>query len=154
PSSKRSCSTRSSSHPRGRRRKPSPSALPTNSHLRRCHMRRSVAVDSSSPLSSVVTGAFRELPVIDIHESELLTNPRATFDQDALNELAASIRLHGVLQPILVRPRSNDSGYELIAGARRLRATRLAEIATIPAHVVTFDDQAAREAAIIENLQR
>ena len=117
-------------------------------------MRRSVAVDSVSPVSSVVTGSFRELPVIDIHESDALTNPRATFDQDALNELAASIRLHGVLQPILVRPRANDSGYELIAGARRLRATRLAEVATIPAHVVTFDDQVPREAAIIENLQR
>lgn len=116
--------------------------------------RRSAPLDSPSPVSSVVTGAFQELSVTDIHESELLTNPRATFDQDALNELAASIRLHGVLQPILVRPRSNDSGYELIAGARRLRATRLAEIARIPAHVVTFDDQTAREAAIIENLQR
>jgi ParB family transcriptional regulator, chromosome partitioning protein len=101
-----------------------------------------------------MTGTFQELPITDIHESALLTNPRATFDQDALNELAASIRLHGVLQPILVRPRSNDSCYELIAGARRLRASRLAEIAMIPAHVVTFDDQAAREAAIIENLQR
>jgi ParB/RepB/Spo0J family partition protein len=118
-------------------------------------MRRSVAVESvSPPVSSVMTGTFQELPITDIHESALLTNPRATFDQDALDELAASIRLRGVLQPILVRPRSHDSGYELIAGARRLRASRLAQIATIPAHVVTFDDQAAREAAIIENLQR
>lgn len=118
-------------------------------------MRRSVAVESvSPPVSSVMTGTFQELPITDIHESALLTNPRATFDQDALDELAASIRLHGVLQPILVRPCSHDSGYELIAGARRLRASRLAQIATIPAHVVAFDDQAAREAAIIENLQR
>ena len=118
-------------------------------------MRRSVAVESvSPPVSSVMTGTFQELPITDIYESTLLTNPRATFDQDALDELAASIRLHGVLQPILVRLRSHDSGYELIAGARRLRASRLAQIATIPAHVVTFDDQAAREAAIIENLQR
>ena len=94
-------------------------------------MRRSVAVESvSPPVSSVMTGTFQELPITDIHESALLTNPRATFDQDALDELAASIRLHGVLQPILVRPRSHDSGYELIAGARRLRASRLAQIAT------------------------
>jgi zincin-like metallopeptidase/ParB-like nuclease family protein len=114
-------------------------------------VRRTVAVESVSlPVSSVMSGTFQELPITDIHEFELLTNPRATFDQDALNELAASIRLHGVLQTILVRPRSNDSGYELIAGARRLRASRLAEIAMIPAHVVTFDDQAAREAAIID----
>jgi ParB family transcriptional regulator, chromosome partitioning protein len=118
-------------------------------------MRRSVAVESvSPPVSSVMTGTFQELPITDIHESALLTNPRATFDQAALDELAASIRLRGVLQPILVRPRTHDSGYELIAGARRLRASRLAQIATIPAHVVAFDDQAAREAAIIENLQR
>ena len=70
-------------------------------------MRRSVAVESvSPPVSSIMTGTFQELPITDIHESVLLTNPRATFDQDALDELAASIRLHGVLQPILVRPRS------------------------------------------------
>lgn len=100
-------------------------------------MRRSVAVESvSPPVSSVMTGTFQELPITDIHESALLTNPRATVDQDALDQLAASIRLRGVLQPILVRPRSHDSGYELIAGARRLRASRLAQIATIPAHVV------------------
>ena len=71
-----------------------------------------------------------------------------TLGKDTDATLAASIRLHGVLQPILGRPRSNDSGYELIAGVRRLRATRLAEVATIAAHVVTFDDQVAREAAI------
>ncbi len=58
-------------------------------------MRRSVAVESvSPPVSSVMTGTFQELPITDIHESALLTNPRATFDQDALDELAASIRLH------------------------------------------------------------
>src|SRR2546422_3003037 len=102
------------------------SLTPAHSHLRRPHMRRFVAFESfPPPVSSVMTGTFQELPITDIHESALLTNPRATFDQDALDELAASIRLRGVLQPILVRPRSHDSGYELIAGARRLRASRL-----------------------------
>ena len=78
------------------------SLTPTHSHLRRSHMRRSVAVESvSPPVPSVMTGTFQELPITDIHESALLTNPRATFDQDALDELAASIRLRGVLQPIV-----------------------------------------------------
>ena len=101
-----------------------------------------------------MTGTFQQVPITDIHESDLLTNPRATFDEGALNELAESIRLHGVLQPIVVRPRANVAGYELIAGARRLRASRVAQLATVPAHIVMLDDQAAREAAIIENLQR
>jgi ParB family chromosome partitioning protein len=103
----------------------------------------------------VAAGTFHLLPVTEIHESAALTNPRATFDQAALEELAGSIRQRGVLQPIVVRPRVEDGGgYELIAGARRLRAARLADLATIPAHVVHVDDQAARETAIIENLQR
>ena len=81
-------------------------------------MRRSVAVESvSPPVSSVMTGTFQELPITDIHESALLTNPRATFDQDALDELAASIRLHGVLQPILVRPRSDPGLRAIMAGS-------------------------------------
>lgn len=59
------------------------SLAPTHSHSRRSHMRRSVAVESvSPPVSSVMTGTFQELPINDIHESPLLTNPRATFDQD------------------------------------------------------------------------
>ena len=119
-------------------------------------MRRSAVVQSSSPITQpAAAGPFQMLPLTEIHESAALMNPRATFDQAALEELAGSIRQRGVLQPIVVRPRVEDGGgYELIAGARRLRAARLADLATIPAHVVNLDDQAARETAIIENLQR
>lgn len=93
---------------------------------------------------------FRQLPIEAVHESS--TNPRRVFSEAGLAELAASIRRHGVLQPILVRP--NDAGFVLIAGARRLRAAKLAECPTIPARVLTIDDAAADEATIIENLQR
>src|SRR4051794_10037421 len=64
------------------------------------------------------------------------------------------MRKHGVLQPVMVRLNQTGTGYELIAGGRRLRAAVLAQLVAIPARVVTLDDQAANEAAIIENLQR
>ena len=79
--------------------------------------------------------------------------PRMVFDEDALHELAASIREHGILQPILVRP-LGDNRYQLIAGERRWRASREAGQATIPALVEEIDDDTALEISIIENLQR
>jgi ParB family transcriptional regulator, chromosome partitioning protein len=79
--------------------------------------------------------------------------PRLAFDEATLEELAASIREHGVLQPILVRPLP-DSHYQLIAGERRWRASKIAGMATIPALVEEIDDDTALEIAIIENLQR
>jgi ParB family chromosome partitioning protein len=79
--------------------------------------------------------------------------PRLAFDEATLEELAASIREHGVLQPILVRP-MDDGRYQLIAGERRWRASRLAGHVTIPALVEDIDDDTALEISIIENLQR
>ena len=79
--------------------------------------------------------------------------PRQTFHADALQDLAASIREHGILQPVLVRPRA-DGHFQLIAGERRWRAARIAGLREIPAIVEAFDDEAALEIAIIENLQR
>ncbi|MEO5918756.1 MAG: ParB/RepB/Spo0J family partition protein [Candidatus Limnocylindrales bacterium] len=79
--------------------------------------------------------------------------PRLVFEAAALDELAASIRVHGVLQPILVRPRG-DNEYELIAGERRWRASKAAGMETIPALVEDIDDETALEISIIENLQR
>jgi ParB family chromosome partitioning protein len=93
---------------------------------------------------------MREIPV-----SRILPNPaqpRLSYDEDSLTELADSIRERGVLQPILVRPVGHE--YELIAGERRWRASKLAGRETIPAIVVEFDDQTALEVSIIENLQR
>jgi len=79
--------------------------------------------------------------------------PRLAFDEVSLEELAASIREHGVLQPILVRP-LDGGDYQLIAGERRWRASRAAGLDTIPALVEEIDDDTALEISIIENLQR
>ena len=79
--------------------------------------------------------------------------PRSTFDEAALVGLAESIRLRGVLQPVLVRPVAGGT-YELIAGERRLRAARLAELETLPAIVRRHDDAASLEVALIENMVR
>jgi ParB/RepB/Spo0J family partition protein len=79
-------------------------------------------------------------------------NPRLLFEESALEELASSIREHGVLQPILVRPMGD--GYQLVAGERRWRAAIRAGLQTIPALVEELDDDAALEIAVIENLQR
>ena len=79
--------------------------------------------------------------------------PRLVFDQTSLEELAASIREHGVLQPILVRPLDGGE-YQLIAGERRWRASKAAGLDTIPALVEEIDDDTALEISIIENLQR
>jgi ParB family transcriptional regulator, chromosome partitioning protein len=79
--------------------------------------------------------------------------PRQSFQEDALLALAESIRARGVLQPVLVRPLS-DGRYELIAGERRWRAARIAELETIPALVRRHDDAASLEIALIENMAR
>ena len=80
-------------------------------------------------------------------------NPRLLFEESALEELASSIREHGVLQPILVRPAGRDQ-YQVVAGERRWRAARLAGLLTIPALIEELDDDDALEIAVIENLQR
>jgi ParB family chromosome partitioning protein len=79
--------------------------------------------------------------------------PRQHFDEDALRDLAASIREHGVLQPVLVRP-LDDRHYQIVAGERRWRGAKLAGLTKIPVIVEQIDEEAALEIAIIENLQR
>ncbi|WP_373755045.1 ParB/RepB/Spo0J family partition protein [Jeotgalibaca porci] len=79
--------------------------------------------------------------------------PRKEFDETALAELAESIKLNGVFQPIILR-KSTVKGYEIIVGERRVRASRLAGKETIPAIIRVFDEQAMIEVAILENLQR
>ena len=78
--------------------------------------------------------------------------PRRFFDDESLKDLAESIKKHGLVQPVIVR--KNETGYELIAGERRLRATKLAGIGEIPAIVQDYTDTEAAEIALIENLQR
>jgi ParB family transcriptional regulator, chromosome partitioning protein len=93
---------------------------------------------------------FQTLPLTDIHEST--TNPRRTFDESKLAELAASLRTQGLIQPITVRP--NSEGYEIVAGARRFRAAHLAEMGEIPVRIVQLSDEQAIEWQLIENSQR
>ena len=96
----------------------------------------------------------QDIPLSRIQESK--TNPRSQFDAAALAELADNIRLHGVLQPVLVRPLPGGEPdcYELVAGARRYRASQLAKRETIPATVRELTDTQCLESQLIENLQR
>lgn len=103
-----------------------------------------------SLLAARTPTAVRDLPIEKVQPNP--SQPRMTFHQETLQELAASVKEHGVLQPILVRP--SGEGYEIIAGERRWRASKLAGKETIPAIVERFDDATALEIALIENLQR
>ncbi len=94
--------------------------------------------------------------IISLKISEIEPNrsqPRKSFDADALEELAQSIREHGVIQPILVRPLIGG-GYQIVAGERRYRASRLAGLKEIPATVRELTEEETTELALIENLQR
>lgn len=101
------------------------------------------AEHSDSPLKSVAIASISPLP----------GNPRKHFDEEALDELAASIAKRGVIQPIIVRPRGNGR-YELVAGERRWRAAQKARLHTIPALVRELDDREVMALTLIENLQR
>jgi len=91
-----------------------------------------------------------------INISDVETNPfqpRTEFDQVALNELADSIKIHGLIQPITVRTHTGGK-YQLISGERRLRASKLAGLSQVPAYIRTADNQQMLEMALIENIQR
>ena len=109
-------------------------------------------------LSALIPGAggrdqgimVREIPLEDIDPSPF--QPRERFDNNALDELAASIKVHGVLEPIILR--SKGKRYEIIAGERRYKASKLAGLKTIPAIVKNYNDLKTMEIALVENLQR
>ena len=93
--------------------------------------------------------------IVELNLDELRSNPyqpRKNFDEDSLQELANSIKEHGVLQPIIAK--KSIKGYEIVAGERRVKASRLAGLTTIPAIVKDFSDEAMMEIALLENLQR
>lgn len=92
-----------------------------------------------------------EIPVNSIEVNPF--QPRTDFDEAALEELANSIRLHGIIQPLTVR-RLSENSYQLIAGERRLRAAKLAGLKTVPAFIRLANDQGMLEMAIVENIQR
>ncbi len=96
----------------------------------------------------------KDIITIDIHKIKPNENqPRKLFDQSKLESLSASIKIHGVIQPVIVRKIQKD-GFELIAGERRWRAARLAGLKEIPCIIKEIDDKARMEIALIENLQR
>jgi ParB family chromosome partitioning protein len=111
-------------------------------------------VASGTKAVPLVVSSIQDIPLAKIRESK--SNPRRLFDQAKLAELAENIRQHGVLQPILVRPLpEEDAGmYELVAGARRFRASKTAKRESIPATVRELTDAQALELQVIENVQR
>lgn len=132
----------------------SPSPLPWRPHGsagpgRRVLGRGLGALIPGADLSTLA--GVTEIPIEQIKSNSL--QPRSGFDQQSLEELESSIREHGVLQPVLVRPVSGGT-YELIAGERRWRAAAAAGLKAVPAIVRQMDDRGALEVALVENLQR
>jgi len=99
----------------------------------------------------VAAGGINEIPIEQIEANK--NQPRIHFDQEALQELADSIKVQGIIQPITVR-RLSEKEYQIISGERRYRASKLAGLSAIPAYVRTADDQQMLEMALIENIQR
>ena len=103
-----------------------------------------------SPRAALASAAIVQIPLDELKANPL--QPRRHFASDALDELAASVKEQGVIQPLLVRP--VPTGYEIVAGERRFRAARKAGLRTVPAVVRRMDDAESLEIALIENLQR
>ena len=104
--------------------------------------------------SEVKTEGSSNLNEVEIAQIEPNPNqPRREFDQEALQELASSIRELGIIQPITIR-KMEAQKYQIIAGERRWRASQLAGLTTIPAYIVSVEDQNAMEMALVENIQR
>ncbi|MEG1999900.1 MAG: ParB/RepB/Spo0J family partition protein [Evtepia sp.] len=108
------------------------------------------ALLGDAALQTQETGSL-SLPISQVEPG--LNQPRKHFDQEALAELAESIRLHGIIQPLTVR-RLSSGYYQIIAGERRWRAARIAGLNHVPAVVIDADDRKVMEIALIENLQR
>ena len=99
----------------------------------------------------VASGSMNEISIQEIEVNPF--QPRQYFDQEALRELADSIKVHGIIQPITVRKLSRNQ-YQLISGERRYQAARLSGLKSIPAYVRSADDQQMLEMSLIENIQR
>jgi ParB family chromosome partitioning protein len=110
-------------------------------------------LEVEAPVTDVLnpTSGINEIPVSEIETNPF--QPRTHFDEDALLELAESIKVHGIIQPITVRRLAHHQ-YQLISGERRFQASKLAGLETIPAYIRSADDQQMLEMALIENIQR
>ncbi|MGA7294878.1 MAG: ParB/RepB/Spo0J family partition protein [Terriglobales bacterium] len=112
-------------------------------------MKRRIVMQNAQ--NTAISNEYRSVPISILVESA--TNPRKRFDEQNLEELAASMKVQGILAPLLVRE-LEESKYEVVAGARRLRAAKLAELETVPVRVVKLTDAESIEAQVVENLQR
>ncbi len=108
-------------------------------------------LETDLPVAPVVQSNLNEIPVSEIEVNPF--QPRQHFDQTALQELAESIKVHGIIQPITVR-RLSANQYQLISGERRFQASKLAGLTHVPAYIRSADDQQMLEMALIENIQR
>ena len=106
---------------------------------------------SAAHASQVSDSGMTEIPIDEIEVNPF--QPRSHFDQESLQELAESIHVHGIIQPITVRKLSQHQ-YQLISGERRFQASKLAQLQTIPAYIRAANDQQMLEMALIENIQR
>ena len=108
-------------------------------------------IDTHSEVKTEGSSNLNEIEISHIDPNP--NQPRRDFDQEALQELATSIKELGIIQPITLR--QMDGGrYQIIAGERRWRASQLAGLTTIPAYIVTVEDESAMEMALVENIQR
>ncbi|UIK05435.1 ParB/RepB/Spo0J family partition protein [Neorhizobium galegae] len=110
-------------------------------------------MDQPAPVNSGARSVNPDRMVPIEHVSRNPKNPRRSFDEGELQDLASSIRQHGIVQPVVVRPRGVEQ-FEIIAGERRWRAAQLAGLVEIPVIVRDVDDRTALEIAIVENVQR
>lgn len=109
------------------------------------------ALIDTTHVSTGGSSSINEIPLAKIYANP--DQPRHSFDEEALNELAQSIKEHGVISPITLR-KDNDNHYMIIAGERRFRAAKLAGLDAIPAYIRTAKDEQVMEWALIENIQR
>ena len=119
---------------------------------------RLLGINSTDPEPDKVSsepGAGEDTDIHEIRVEEIIPNPfqpRKTFSDEGLQDLAASVREHGILQPLLVR--RTQEGFEIVAGERRFRAAKIVGLTAVPAIVRDLDDKEMAELAMIENLQR
>src|SRR6202789_2708768 len=152
------CDCRASPKPSSSSRPHAPNPFPPRSgwesasapkHPTQCNRSKGAIAMNTTTIANATE--YRNLPLALLTESK--TNPRRTFENDSLKELAESIRTQGILSPLLVRPVS-EQGFEIVFGARRYRAAQIAEAATVPVRIKNLSDAEALEAQLIENLQR
>jgi len=109
------------------------------------------ALIATDEVTTAGSSIISEIPLAQITPNP--DQPRKDFDQEALQELAESIRTYGVIQPVTLRKTGSDS-YQIVAGERRWRASSLAGLTTIPAYIKEVEDQSVLELALVENIQR